>query len=43
MKKTLLTLMAMACGIAGYAQTNFRPLTFDQAVEAAKADRKSVV
>lgn len=42
MKKTLLTLMAMACGMAGYAQTNFRSLTFDQAVEAAKAENKLV-
>lgn len=42
MKKTFLTLLAMACGMVGYAQTNFRPLTFDQAVEAAKAENKLV-
>lgn len=42
MKKLLLTCMAALLGLAATAQTNFRPLSLDQAVEQAKKENKLV-
>ena len=42
MKKLLLTCMAALLGLSAAAQTNFRPLSLDQAVEQAKKENKLV-
>ena len=40
MKKTILTLLAAFLVLPVVAQTNFRPLTLDEAVATAKAESK---
>lgn len=43
MKRQLMMLvLALLTGVAGWAQTNFRQLTFDKALEAAKQENKLV-
>ena len=42
MKKLFITLFTALLAIPGLAQTNFRPLTLDQAVEQAKKENKLV-
>lgn len=42
MKKITLLALAALLGLPGFAQTNFRNLTFDEAVAAAKAENKLV-
>lgn len=42
MKKTILALAAFCLSLTGFAQTNFRNITFEEAVAAAKAEKKLV-
>lgn len=42
MKKVVLFLMFLGCFFGGEAQTNFRQLTFDEAITAAKVENKQV-
>ena len=42
MKKTILTIVCMVAALAVTAQTNFREITFDEAIAAAKAEKKLV-
>ena len=42
MKKTILMALAALCGLPGLAQTEFRSMTCDEAVAAARAEGKMV-
>lgn len=42
MKKQILTALAALLALPGLAQTNFRSITFDEALAAAKAENKMV-
>lgn len=42
MKKTLMTLLLCVMGLSASAQTNFRHITFDDAVAAAKNEKKMI-
>ena len=42
MKKILFSMICLLLGLTAQAQTNFRELSFDQAVAAAKSEGKQV-
>lgn len=41
-KKTIIAALALLLALPGMAQTNFRPITYDEAIAAAKAEGKLV-
>ena len=42
MKKLFITLFVCAMGLAAHAQTNFRSISFDEALKVAKQENKLV-